>query len=106
MSNYDSWKTRSDRDDRPDRDDHPELADDDERFDVWQFLSNGLHEKVRGGVSAEEAVKAAGHYAHNVAAQVLGIVERVIITDADDYCAFEWKKGEGVTFPPECRGWR
>jgi hypothetical protein len=32
------------------------------------------------------------------------MVERVIITDGGDDCCFEWKRGEGVTFPPEARG--
>jgi hypothetical protein len=74
-------------------------------FDVWQFFHDGSQEKVREGVSAEEAVKAARHYTDNVAAQ-LGIVERVIITGDGDDCVFEWKRGEGVTFPEECRGRR
>jgi hypothetical protein len=72
-------------------------------FSVCQFFANGAHEYVRRSVGAEEAVKAARHYTHNVATK-LGMVERVIITDGEDYCCFEWKRGEGVTFPPECRG--
>jgi len=72
-------------------------------FSVCQFFNNGEHEYVRRAVDAEEAVKAARHYTDNVAS-TLGIVERVIITDADDCCCFEWKRGEGVTFPPEARG--
>ncbi len=72
-------------------------------FSVCQFLADGSHEYVRRGVGPEEAVKAAHHYSHNVASK-LGIVERVIITNGDDYTCFEWKRGEGVTFPPEARG--
>lgn len=74
-----------------------------ERFSVYQFFANGSCEQVRAFVSAEEAVKAAHHYTHNVASS-LGMVERVIITDDGDDCCFEWKRGEGVTFPPEARG--
>jgi len=74
-----------------------------ERFSVYQFFADGSYERVRELVPAEEAVKAAHHYTHNVATK-LGVVERVIITDGDDYCCFEWKKGEGITFPPEARG--
>jgi hypothetical protein len=74
-----------------------------ERFSVYQFFADGSYERVRKFVSAEEAAKAAHHYTHNVASK-LGIVERVIITDGGDDCCFEWKRGEGVTFPPECQG--
>jgi hypothetical protein len=72
-------------------------------FSVCQFFKGGVYEYVRRGVGAQEAVQAARHYTANVAAK-LGMVERVIITDGDDYCCFEWKSGEGVTFPPEARG--
>jgi hypothetical protein len=74
-----------------------------EAFCVYQFIQGGLSERVREDVGPEEAVEAAYHYTHSVGAQ-LGFVERVIITDDDDYCVFEWKLGEGVTFPPEARG--
>jgi hypothetical protein len=77
--------------------------EEEEPFSVFQFFHDGSHECVRRFVGAEEAVKAAHHYTHNVASK-LGIVDRVIITDGGDYCCFEWKRGEGVTFPPECRG--
>jgi hypothetical protein len=72
-------------------------------FSVCQFFKSGAYEYVRRFVGPEEAVKAAHHYTHNVAAK-LGMVERVIITDGGDDCCFEWKRGEGVTFPPEARG--
>jgi len=72
-------------------------------FSVCQFFKGGAYEYVRRFVGPEEAVKAAHHYTHNVAAK-LGMVERVIITDGGDDCCFEWKRGEGVTFPPEARG--
>lgn len=32
-------------------------------------------------------------------AAVMGIIKRVIITDGGDFTVFEWKNGEGVTFP-------
>jgi hypothetical protein len=69
-------------------------------FSVFQFLADGICEKVRDHVGGREAVEAAYHYTHNVAALALGITERVIIVDGDDYCCFEWKRGEGITFPP------
>lgn len=68
-------------------------------FSVYQFFQDGMYEKVRELVNAEEAVKAAHHYCNSVAAK-LGVVTRVIITDGGDSCVFEWKLGEGVVFPP------
>jgi hypothetical protein len=100
VSDYDRWKTRSDLDDWAARNHDQE---EEEPFSVFQFFRDGSHECVRRFVGAEEAVKAAHHYTHNVASK-LGVVDRVIITDGDDYCCFEWKRGEGVTFPPEARG--
>lgn len=74
-------------------------------FSVWQFLIDGTQEKVRDHVTAREAVEAARHYTNNVATK-MGVTERVIITDGGDDCVFEWKKEEGITFPPEARGRR
>lgn len=67
-------------------------------FSVYQFFEDGQYERVRSFVGAEEAVKAAFHYTGSVAVK-LGIVDRVIITDGGDFTVFEWKRGEGVTFP-------
>lgn len=67
-------------------------------FNVYQFFPDGMSEKVRENVSAEEAVKAAHHYCSSVGAQI-GTTVRVIITDQLDCCNFEWKRGQGVVFP-------
>jgi hypothetical protein len=72
-------------------------------FSVCQFFKGGSYEYVRRFVGPKEAVEAAHHYTHNVAAKI-GVVERVIIVDGEDYTCFEWKSGEGVTFPPEAVG--
>jgi hypothetical protein len=74
-----------------------------EKFNVCQFFANGMFEYVRRNVTAEEAVKTAHHYTNNVATK-LGMTERVIITDTGDCCCWEWKNGEGITFPPELKG--
>lgn len=68
-------------------------------FSVVQFFEDGTSEYVRSGVGPKEAVEAAHHYCHSVGAKV-GITRRVIITDGGDCTNFEWKYGEGVTFPP------
>lgn len=74
-----------------------------DEFNVVQFFVDGGSEYVRRSVGAEEAVKAARHYTRSIAAQH-GMVTRVIITDDGDDTVFEWKRGDGVTFPPEARG--
>lgn len=74
------------------------LGDTQGEFSVAQFFTDGTYEYVRRFVTAEEAVEATKHYTDSVAV-VLGLVERVIITDALDCTVFEWKKGLGITFP-------
>jgi hypothetical protein len=71
-----------------------------QEFSVCQFFINGTYEYVRRYVGAKEAVEAAAHYTNSVAVR-MGIVERVIITDGGDFTVFEWKAGQGVTFPPQ-----
>src|SRR5262245_18502111 len=71
-----------------------------ETFSVYQFFQDGTWERVRESVKIEEAVKAAKHYCTSVAVR-MGFVVRVIITDGGDSICFEWKAGEGITFPPK-----
>ena len=70
-----------------------------ETFSVHQFFIDGSSECVREGVGAREAVDAAKHYTESVGAK-MGTTVRVIITDGWDCCNFEWKNGQGVTYPP------
>lgn len=72
-------------------------------FSVYQFFPDETWERVREGVSAEEAAKAAVHYCTSIGAR-LGTTRRVIITDGGDFTNFEWKFGEGVTYPPTHEG--
>jgi hypothetical protein len=69
-------------------------------YSVCQFFPDGTYEYVRRYVTAEEATKAAKHYCTCVGA-VMGTTVRVIITDGGDFTNFEWKYGEGITFPPK-----
>jgi hypothetical protein len=69
-------------------------------FSVVQFFEDNSYEYVRTFVTAQEAAKVAEHYIHSVAAK-LGIVKRVIVTDGEDYCCFDWVNGKGVVFPPQ-----
>lgn len=76
---------------------HPDDLDRPE-FSVCQFFEDDTHEYVRQFVGAKEAVETAHHYCFSVGAK-LGTTRRVIITDGDDFTVFEWKFGEGVTYP-------
>jgi hypothetical protein len=69
-------------------------------FSVCQFFKDDSYEYVRRYVSAEEAVEAAKHYTTSVGAR-FGTTKRVIVTDGGDYTNFEWKFGEGITYPPK-----
>lgn len=68
-----------------------------ELFSVCQFFPDGSYEYVRRNVPVEEAAKAAKHYCTSVGAK-LGTTVRVIVTDTDDYIAFEWVFGKGIVF--------
>jgi hypothetical protein len=70
----------------------------DGEFSVYQFFSNGMYEDVLRFVDVETAVKTARQLSESVGAK-LGMTVRIIITDGGDFTAFEWKRGEGVTFP-------
>jgi hypothetical protein len=67
-------------------------------FSVYQFFPGGSYERAASFVTAETAVKTAKRLTETVGAR-LGVVERVIITDGGDDTVFEWKPGEGVTYP-------
>ena len=72
-------------------------------FSVAQFFHDDFYEYVARFVSAGEAVLLARNCTRSVAAQT-GIVNRVIVTDGGDNTVFEWKRGEGITFPPQAKG--
>jgi hypothetical protein len=69
-------------------------------FSVCQFFEDGSYEYIIRFTDAKVAMNKAVDYTTNVAAKV-GITKRVIITDGGDCICFEWKHGEGVTFPQE-----
>ena len=70
-----------------------------ELFNVVQFFEDDSYEYVRTAVQAQEAVSAAKHYCTSVGAR-MGVVKRVIITDAGDSTFFEWRRGVGQVWPP------
>jgi hypothetical protein len=72
----------------------------DSEFSVYQFFQDDeIPEAVRRFVGMEEAFKAFRHYTECVGARI-GTTVRVIVTDGGDITVFEWKAGEGLTWPP------
>lgn len=63
-------------------------------FSVWVFLPDDWHFPVVRFTDAKRAVEMAG------LASRFDYAERVIITDGGDDTVFEWRRGEGVTWPP------
>ena len=78
--------------------------DDDEalqpEFSVYEFYPDEQYTVVKQFVPFREAILAARDCTRKPAVR-LGVIRRVIITDGGDCCVFEWKYGEGVTFPPD-----
>jgi hypothetical protein len=69
-----------------------------ELFKVWWWDPQGYYHLERAGLTGMAAVQLAYDLAQRPAT-ALGIFRRIIITDAGDCTVFEWKHGEGVTFP-------
>ena len=68
-------------------------------FSVYQFFPDDVgHEAVSRFVDAQEAMRVAEICCTSLGAR-MGTTKRVIITDGGDCICFEWKHGEGVTFP-------
>jgi hypothetical protein len=74
-------------------------------FSVVQFFpdlqeENDNYEYVLKYVDPQTAVLKARDLIGRPAVKI-GIIRRVIITDALDCIAFEWINGEGIVFPPQ-----
>lgn len=69
-------------------------------FSVYEWLPDGTYQSVGEGLNAEEAVKRA-HISTRKPAVLLGIIKKVMITDAGDSCVFLWENGKGIVFPLE-----
>lgn len=69
-----------------------------DEFSVYQFFPDGTHECVARFVSAEAAVSTAKSYTTRPAAMI-GIIDRVMITDGGDCCVFDWRNGKGIVWP-------
>ena len=72
-------------------------------FNVFWWDRDGGQHKELSNVEVMPAMQACKRLTQGPAS-VLGIVERVIITDTGDCCVFEWIKDIGVTFPRKPEG--
>ena len=72
------------------------------RFFRQEYVDK-THEYFERFVSSARAVEAARHCCTSVGAKA-GFTSRVIITDGGDAVNFEWKRVEGIVFPPELVG--
>src|SRR6516165_1657092 len=67
-------------------------------FSVYQFFPDDTWERVCQFVDARTACECAFALTRSVGAGI-GTTQRVIITDGGDCTCFEWRHGEGVTWP-------
>ena len=67
-------------------------------FSVYQFAEDGRYVRELSFVTDRTAVVMAMSLARSAAGRV-GLIRRIIITDGGDFTVFEWKFGEGVTYP-------
>lgn len=68
-------------------------------FSVYWFDADECSYPELRGVDAKTSVEFAKGLTERPAA-LMGIIQRIVITDGGDFTVFEWKNGEGVTYPP------
>ena len=74
-----------------------------DRFSVYQFLSDGTCITVQEHVPIEEALRSADAIIYVNDTQD-SITQRVTITDCWDITTYEWVYGKGIVYPPK-DGW-
>jgi hypothetical protein len=68
-------------------------------FKVVQFNADGTYHYVERWLGRREALMLAWHCFRRQEGNS-GPINRIIITDGGDFTVFEWKRGDGITFPP------
>lgn len=68
-----------------------------DKYKVVRYIGDRW-EYALENAEAREAVLKAKEITDSPGA-LIGSITRVMITDPDDFCAFDWKFGEGVVFP-------
>lgn len=67
-------------------------------FSVCSYFHDGSYEYELRGVDASTAINCAHRIAGSVGGRI-GLVARIIITDAGDCINWEWQFGKGVVYP-------
>src|SRR5258705_10671023 len=67
-------------------------------FSVVAFFDDGTHHYVERWLGRREALMLAWHCFRKQEAKS-GSINRIIITDGDDYTVFEWNRDNGITWP-------
>jgi hypothetical protein len=70
----------------------------DGEFSVYQFFFDNSNEPVLRHVDVFTAMRMAKRLTQSAGALV-GVTQRIIITDGGDFTVFEWRFGPGVTWP-------
>lgn len=71
-----------------------------EKFRIWVFYLNETYQEVViDNPSAENAVLKVKELIQRPVTEY-GPIERITITDSDDMTCFEWRRVEGIVFPP------
>jgi hypothetical protein len=70
-----------------------------ERFDVVVYDIAGFWTYAARDLDAKAAVDRAKHLVDMADDRNEGI-DRVLITDSDDFTTFLWERGKGVVYPP------
>jgi hypothetical protein len=67
-------------------------------FSVYWFDPDGNCNRELSYVDAKTAVNFALDFP-NRPAGLMGVIQRVIITDGGDFCVYDWRHGVGQVFP-------
>lgn len=73
-------------------------------FSVATFFTDGTYNYDIRYTTADIAVNMLKSISQSVGCRILGVVERIIVTDGGDNINVEWQKGKGIVFPPPPEG--
>jgi len=68
-------------------------------FNVVLFFPDGSYTYEGCGLRLQAAVELSQRVISRKPGRMLGIIARVIITDADDCTVFDWRDGKGIVWP-------
>jgi len=78
------------------------VQNENELFSVyWWDAEDNQNLELRDVPAKDAAMRAVALSDPQRPINLLGGINRIIITDSCDLCVFEWKKGEGVVWPPK-----